>query len=57
MELKIKIKELQSTKGQKCLIKQLNNVSLTETARIRIAASINDIRKLESNNQEKVDGE
>ena len=57
MELKIKIKDLQSTKGQKCLVEQLNNVSLTETARIRIAASINDIRKLESNNQEKVDGE
>lgn len=57
MELKIKIKDLQSTKGQKCLTEQLNNVSLTETARIRIAASINDIRKLESNNQEKVDGE
>lgn len=57
MELKIKIKDLQSTKGQKCLIEQLNNVSLMETARIRIAASINDIRKLESNNQEKVDGE
>ena len=57
MELKIKIKDLQSTKGQKCLIEQLNNVSLTETARIRIAASINDIRKLDSNNQEKVDGE
>ena len=57
MELKIKIKDLQSTKGQKCLIEQLNNVSLTETARIRIAASINDIRKLESNNQENVDGE
>ena len=56
MELKIKIKDLQKTKGQKCPVEELKTVCLIEVARTRIAASINEIRKLEVNNQEKVDG-
>lgn len=54
MELKIKIKELQKTKGFECPKDEVEKVVLCETARIRIASSINEIRKLINETQDKV---
>lgn len=54
MELKIKIKDLQKTKGFECTKDEVEKVVLCETARIRIASSINEIRKLINETQDKV---